>query len=230
LNTTDASGNPTNRPLGTTFVIGIITPDHEARFIGDVVQYDGDITVNAGPTSFSADINKYTWIEALTGYDSTGTLLDFWGYVWTRALILGTYSDPGEDEDIRHTYTLYYNTTFTVLPNVEHLGGEWRIQNAIVDGNTASITITPDVGNTTGGNITGSDNLANTFTGRVTILYDLYNVYRVEMSINGGETLTGLATYIEEVHTIGIDIPRSMAIGVNNASGNTSFSGIADQQ
>jgi len=100
--------------------------------------------------------------------------------------------------------------------------------NAIVPGNTASLIITPDVGNTTGGSITGSDNRENNFSGRITILYDLYNVYRVEMSINEGETLTGLATYIEEVHASGIDLSRpTMAIGVNNASGSKSLSGLA---
>lgn len=216
----------------TTFLVGIITEDREARLIGDVVQYEAGDDIAVSTTIFDGNFQKYTWKDALYGADS-GTLLELTGYVAERALIWGVWTEDGDATDDALPFAFYYNTTYTVRPNVVNYQGDWRINDASVTGNTAILTITPDVVegdvvSTTGGDITIVDEY-DTYTGRITILYDTYNVYRVRMNIDGVD-LEGLATYVGEMNTNGVEMNRGvLAIGANGsgASGVKSFSGLA---
>lgn len=211
----------------TTFLVGVITEDREARLIGDVVQYEGNRDIAVSTTVFDGNFQKYTWKDALYGADSD-TLLELTGYIAERALVWGVWTEDGDATDDALPFALYYNTTYTVRPNVSNYQGDWQIRDASVSGNTAVLTITPDVASTTGGDITIVDDY-DTYTGRITILYDTYNVYRVTMNI-GGVDLEGLATYVGEMNTNGVEMPRGiLAIGANGSgpSGAKSFSGLA---
>ena len=212
----------------TTFLVGVITEDREARLIGDVVQYEGNDDITVSTTVFDGNFQKYTWKDALYGADSD-TLLELTGYVAERALIWGVWTEDGDASDDALPFALYYNTTYTERPNVENYRGDWRINDASISGNTAILTITPDVESTTGGNITIVDDNDDMYTGRITILYDTYNVYRVRMNIDGVD-LEGLATYVQESDRGDLAEPRGvLAIGANGngASGVKSFSGLA---
>ena len=213
----------------TTFVIGLITEEEEARLIGDEVQYSGDLDLSYQPVGLTGRFIEYTWTSALYDADSSASL-DFMGYVAERALILGGYTYDGDVSDTSGSLTLYYNTTYTISPNVARLGGEWQIENASEPGNTATLTIVPDVDSTTGGDITIQDaNLNNFSNGRITILYSDYNVYRVRMNVNGVD-LEGLATYVAEANTNGVELNRGvLAIGASGSGASTvkSFSGLA---
>ncbi len=215
------------------FVIGVITKEREVRLIGEKRQYagpEGSMHVTAGTPILAGSLYDYQWDEAATDYDAVETVLSMSGYIATRALLWGAFHVQETDEP--GSFALFYNTTYTESPNVGDLVGEWQIDDVLHEGNTVSLFISlSNVADTTRGNISVSDQLANVYnTGTIEIHYSEgvpYNVYDVSFGLNG-EELAGLATFVEEMNTEGIEIPtRTLAIGATNEDGTRSFTGLA---
>ena len=210
------------------FTIGIITTGREARFIGNNVQYkgpEGTVSVTPNTAVFSGDLDELSWTDALDDYSSTSADVQVGGWIASGALVWGSF----RYEETQETGSLYfiYNTTYETSPNVLHLAGDWIANNVFEEGNTLTLTITPDadiepgIQNTTSGTISGGDSLANVFSGNITIHYTTENevegnVYDVSLTFDGIE-MNGLATYVEEMSTEGIEISKkTLALGVSN--------------
>lgn len=224
--------------LESTFTVGIITKDGEARFIGDDTQFIADgvyssLTVVEDQWSLlgqyvQGELDACTWdtTGAAVDYHCTSDLVDdIAGGVVSQNTLWGLYSRVGDDYDYPGILSLVYSSTYETLPNVRDLEGPWVANNVFEHGNTLTLTITPDADeeNTTGATINGSDDvLGNNFTGVIVIHYsedseDLENVYDVTLSIDGDEDFTGLATYVLERTTQGVeDFKKTLAIGVAN--------------
>jgi hypothetical protein len=209
------------------FTIGIITRDHEVRFVGNSVQYEGPegaVSVTPNSAVFDGDLVELSWDDTWDDYRSTSAALQVLGLIAGGASLSGAFQ---YDEGTQETGSLIfiYNTTYEESPNVRNLEGDWIASNVFADGNTLTLTIIPDPDeqNTTNGTITGSDApLGNSFDGEIEIHYitdteDTENVYDVTLRINGGDDLTGLATIVEEMNTEGLEIPKkTIAMGVSN--------------
>jgi len=206
------------------FTVGIITRDKEARFIGSNIQYSGlqnALNVTPNTSVFSGNLDELSLDDPADDYSSTSVAVQVGGWIATQALLWGSF----RYEDTQETGSLYfvYNTTYEVSPNVRNLAGSWIASNVFEDGNTLTLNIVPDpdIENTTSGTISGGDSLANIFSGDITIHYTTEseaegNVYDVSLTFDGIE-LNGLATYVEEMTTEGIEIPKkTLALGVSN--------------
>ena len=128
---------------------------------------------------------------------------------------------------------MIYSSTYEISPNVRLLEGDWVASNVFEQGNTLTLSVTPepDIENTTSAYISGQDSLGNQFTGsgNITIHYTAENevegnVYDVTLSFNGRD-LSGLATYVLERTTQGVDpYKKTLAIGVSSADSATMVS------
>jgi hypothetical protein len=211
------------------FAIGIITADHEVRFIGENVQYsgiEGAVSVTPNSSVFSGNIDEHSWIDTDDDYSSDSASLQIGGWIAEKVLLWGSYRNEENQQEIGSLY-FYYNTTYEVSPDVTHLEGNWVASNVFEQGNTLTLTITPDpdiepgIQNTTSGDISGGDLLGNEFSGNITIHYTTENevegnVYDVSLTFDGIE-MNGLATYVEEMSTEGIEISKkTLVLGVSN--------------
>ena len=221
--------------LESTFTVGIITQAGTARFIGDNTQFladgvDSSLTLDDQWGLFGqyiqGELDACSWDTTglADDYFCTSNLVDdIAGYVTSQNLLWGLY----RRNDYPGILSVYYSTTYEISPNVRDLQGPWVANNVFKQGNTLTLTITPDedldpdIENTTSGTILGGDSFDNEFEGNITIRYTQDNeaegnVYDVTLSFDG-EDLTGLATYVQEETTEGVGVfKKTLAIGVVN--------------
>ncbi len=233
--------------------------EYEARFISEGRQYISPISPNGlsqdfvssalvvTPNSviFSGDIDQYIWSSTEDDYSTVREVLYMVGAAAEKnSLGLGFpggafkyYEKEGDiisETQSKETgvFAFVYNTTFDVSPNVQTLGGQWTINNAWQHGNTITLTITPDplISNTSGGIVSGADEIGNDFTGSIVIHYSPipHNVYDVNLRMNDSINLQGLATLVLEMSTTGIEIKnKTLAIGATSSDREYSVGGLA---
>lgn len=221
--------------LDETFVMGIVTEENEVRLISDSYQCagpEGAWSVTP-PAALSGSLSRYTWDAARTDCSVTGSILDFVGWVAGEAYLWGSYRDNDTDDSL--PFNMIYNTTYTEQPDIRNLEGTWKIQNLIETANTGTLVIAPDVQDASRGTIDGEDELGNRLTGTIEIHYTPnagreFNVYDVDLVLNGTDSLSGLAAYVLEMNTQGIEVKgKTLAIGATDGAGTKSFSGLARQ-
>jgi hypothetical protein len=224
--------------LGNNFAIGIIsTEDQEhysAWFIGSNIQYvsptDSFLEQVAPSSIFQGYLNDFEWDTAGLDYQSTSRSLFISGPVQTKSLFGGglfpggyyMYVDNSQD---MNAIIFYYNTTYDLSPNIKNISGQWEIKNEFQTGNTLVLEIAQN-SSTTGTTISGEDNRGNTFDGTIKIHYSPtpHNVYDVKLTLNNTIDLTGLATYVSGVSTLGIVLPKSFAIGATGTNNGITYS------
>lgn len=220
----------------TTFYFGIVDEENEVRLISNDSQFAGpegaleiypDTVIVQG--SLTELVLNYSTTDFITGGSSWYFLGSLLG-----TLFSGTYQDDAGNRE--SSFMLIYNTTYEVEPKIENIRGTWNFANTMgVSGNPISFTITPSLENTTDAAIQvkrGSD--APMLSGTISIHYSEnvpHNLYDVTLTTLDGIELSGLAAYVEEVSTEGINVPKTMAIGVYDYVDGTyrSFSGLATQ-
>ena len=224
--------------FGNNFAIGIIsTEDQEhysAWFIGSNIQYvsptDSFLEQVAPSSIFQGYLNDFEWDTAGLDYQSTSRSLFISGPVQTKSLFGGglfpggyyMYVDNSQD---MNAIIFYYNTTYDLSPNIKNISGQWEIKNEFQTGNTLVLEIAQN-SSTTGTTISGEDNRGNTFDGTIKIHYSPtpHNVYDVKLTLNNTIDLTGLATYVSGVSTLGIVLPKSFAIGATGTNNGITYS------
>jgi len=225
------------------FAIGIIVPNEDnyyAWFMANdriyVSPTSSPLSVTPNSAMFSGNLDEYSWIGP--SYTASHEALYMIGPAATRSF-LGFLTFPGAaytytTKDESGTFAFFYNTTYTVSPDVRNVGGNWEITEGGVDGGTTiNLTITPSLTDTKGGSINGSDNRGNSFAGTISIRYtpEPRNVYTVSMKLNDTIDLTGLATYILEMQTNGISLSKkTLAIGATSDDHSYSMSGLAKKK
>lgn len=241
--------------MDSIFSIGIILEDegtYISRFIADDRQYVSPVdesgispfSVTEGTAIFSGDLAEYSWSGSGAAYSTFARSLYLIGSASERGVLgLGlpggafTYTDDGGSDETGF-FGFIYNTTFNVSPNVRTLGGLWEIEDAWQQGNTLTLTITPDpaIANTMSGIITARDDLDNQFTGSIVIHYSPtpHNVYDVSLRMNDEINLDGLVTLVLELTTSGLmDVvieKKTLAIGATSQDGAYSLGGFAIQR
>ena len=224
--------------FGNNFALGIIsTEDQEhysAWFIGSNIQYvsptDSFLEQVAPSSIFQGYLNDFEWDTAGLDYQSTSRSLFISGPVQTKSLFGGglfpggyyMYVDNSQD---MNAIIFYYNTTYDLSPNIKNISGQWEIKNEFQTGNTLVLEIAQN-SSTTGTTISGEDNRGNTFDGTIKIHYSPtpHNVYDVKLTLNNTIDLTGLATYVSGVSTLGIVLPKSFAIGATGTNNGITYS------
>ena len=225
------------------FAFGIISTEDQERysawFIGSNIQYvslAGSFLEQVAPSSiFQGHLNDFVW-------NTTGPGLDYQST--SRSLFV---SGPGQAKSVfgdgiypggAYTYgsgqdtgvlAFYYNTTYTVSPNVNNMSGQWEIKDEYKTGNTLVLTIALS-SSTAGTTISGKDNRGNTFDGTITIHsidptpHNVYDVNLTLKTLNNTIDLTGLATYVLGASTAGITLPKSLAIGATGTNNGITYS------
>ena len=235
--------------LGNTFIVGIFTTKDNDHFSGRLIgqdqynQYkqfispDGSfLTQTPASAIFTGYLEDCSWNT--TGLDySTVPIQSLYisGPAATKKVFggppFGAYSYGTKPET--GIFVVYYNTTYDVPPNVNNMKGQWEIQDSFKQENTVKLTITPYPADTKGAVISGLDDRGNTFKGTIEIYYSPldnkpHNVYDVNLSLNDTINLTGLAAYVLESNSLGIDIKKkTLAIGATNEDRSYSFIGLA---
>ncbi len=234
--------------LGDSFAIGIIITDDGEEFSARFVAADGQfVTVedypfrqSEGSAIFTGELEDCYWDT--TGQDYSifaPQLLQVYTPASTRQ-VLGMgfpagayqYSETGEVG----VFAFIYNTTYNkVSPNVNDISGQWEIQDSFRTGNTLVLTITPNTASTSVTTITGVDDRGNSFDGTIEIHYspiddNAYNVYDVNLTLNDAINLVGLATYVSEVHTGGIDMQKTFVVGATTEDMTYSIGGLAKKR
>ncbi len=237
-----------------TFAVGIITKDiinqdnkygYTSWFIGQdkFMQYkqfmsseNSFLYQQADSAIFTGYFDDCSWNTAGIDY-GTKELRPL--YIWAAGATRRAFGGPlfsayaYSDNSDSGFLVFYYNTTFDVSPDVNNLKGEWVINNSFLNGNTAVLSISPSTHSTMTTTITGSDDKGNNIKGTISIYYNpLYskdpNVYKVNLNLNGTINLTGLAAYVLEADTLGIEITnRTLAIGATDSSKSYFFGGFA---
>ncbi|HHO76494.1 MAG TPA: hypothetical protein ENN05_08725 [Deltaproteobacteria bacterium] len=179
-------------------------------------------TTGVDPDYYSFDTRILDSSE-LSGKDNY-----FYGSVKTKYLLQGLFKDETFSQG--GGFSLVYNTTYEVSPKVTDLEGKWVAGNVFKVGsaNTLGLWITPDplpadpsIDDTTSGTIYAEDSFGNSFDGTIQIHYTEKgaiegNIYDVTLTFDGIE-MTGLASYVMEVHTGGIEIgSKAFMLGVSN--------------
>lgn len=234
--------------MGSLFTIGIINEDDGDKYSGRLVAQDnlGHFKQFTDPSdgslliqqtiNFTGDMEDVTWNT--TGLDYR-TLAPRSLTLWFTAVggsQIGPFGGYFYEDNNREVgqLILIYNTTYDVPPNVNNMGGQWEIKNAIQPGNTIVLTIIPNAADTKGAVISGLDKHGNTFDGTIVIHYNPIgktpkNVYDVNLLLNNTINLTGLATYVLESSTSGITVTKkSLVIGATSKDKTYSLSGFAD--
>ncbi len=177
------------------FIIGIVSEDGTARFIGDEGrQYNGTLDVDGW--SVSGNIDLINWNVDGDDYSSTAEeITGFNGGVLLNTWLLGTYVEGNNDG----AFNLWYMGTYGDEHDIADLSGEWVLKDAFDAGNSLTISISDT------GAVTAEDERLpkNEFVDGTISLYDnpeddeIYNVFEVSLSFHG-EELTGLATYLNK--------------------------------
>jgi len=241
--------------IGSTFSVGIITTDDgeefSSLFIGQdknenynlFISDEDDLLVqNADSYIFTGGLDAFFWDTGVV--EDYSTLAPLSMYVWTpgathQVMGLGLPAGAYQYDESGETgiFAFVYNTTYNkVLPNVNNMSGQWRMENVFVGGNTLVLTIEPNAASTQETTISGEDSRSNTFHGTVVVHYSPVeatprNVYDISLELNDSQLLTGLATYISETHTSGIDVSaKTLAIGAISADGLYMLGGLAIQE
>ena len=242
--------------IGTVFAVGMLTTDDNEHFYGRFIgQYhnslaftqfinpDGSyLTQTPDSAVFQGVLEECTW-NTSGPYDySTMPLqtLSILGSASTKRVFGGPpfcgynyTAQPYNAEQLKFsTFVFYYNTTYDQVPNVNNLSGQWEIKDILKKGNTLVLTIiNPNTADTKGADISGHDNLNNTFNGTIEIHYSdtPHNIYDVNLKLNNSIDLTGLAAYVLEGHTGGVFVSKkTLAIGATNTDKSYSLSGLAE--
>lgn len=238
----NASGVWSNVPLGKEagkiFVAGIITPEYNARFIGDAIQYVGTVDVRAR-TVLNGELSACVWTT--TGgvhYQTNHATLDMFGYLVQKFLLMGSFRyDANPDENV--PFEFIYNTTYEVPPSIDDIKDSWVFVDEWKSGNTLVLTITPSTEVPTIGNITGSDTLGNSFLGTISIHYsppsdtpkNIYDLSLQFYNTSNGDTVSlgGLATYLESYNEDGSAEGKTLCIGATSADYSYSLNGFGTQ-
>lgn len=224
----DFSTDPLDEPDDDdVFTIGIITPEREARFIGDDTQYvclenslgiDDSLRVR---TIFSGFFDHYTYASNTGGIGpyaaDVKTMYIQGNAVFTIDNLYGFYCDDVKGADMYYWEVInsMNATTAGVTADIEKLAGDWEISNSFYLDNTLAFTITPM--DDESGLIIGEDTLGNTFEGTIIeIHYDDTDLYDVSLKLNEEFDLEGLATYVSSYDNQGIHAESSLAIGVSD--------------
>lgn len=221
------------------FIIGIITPgaNQQVRLIGDVSQFISDDLVYQDTPDyylrkeFGGHLAYYTWNTLGMNWNTLGLNSSedyylastqeytFYGNtVFTTALLSGLYWPFGTNNltTSRQFQMFNYNES-GVAADINDLKGHWRIENSFKGTNVLTFTISKQTESLAV--ITGSDGLDNRFDGTIEIRYSEYSnapIFSVDMTMNDEIELEGLATYIETFDTQGIEVERTLAIGVTD--------------
>ena len=237
--------------FNSTFIVGIFTTEDNDHFSGRLIgqdtynQYkqfisrDGSfLTQTPESAIFTGYLEDCSWDTSGLDYYSTLPLQSVYiiGSASTKRVFggapFGVYSYGSNSET--GIIALYYNTTYDVTPDVNNIGGEWEIHDAIQKDNTIVLNIITSTANTKGASISGHDDLNNTFNGTIEIYYSPldnkpHNIYDVNLKLNNSIDLTGLAAYVLEGHTGGIFVSKkTLAIGATNTDKSYSLSGLAE--
>lgn len=231
----------------SVFSIGMIVEQDDAYaslFVADDRQYLSPVadfgvspfTVEGDTAIFSGDLAEFSWTGVGDDYATLSRALYLYGPALERSSLgfgwpgnaLFFYDDAGGFTDDLGRFIFFYNTTYEVSPNVENLGGQWVIENSWQDGNTLILTITPtDASN---GVMTATDELGNRFSGSITVRSspEPCNVYDVSLQMNSAVNLDGLATYVLEMNTNGIEvIDKTLVIGAASSDHSHAVGGLA---
>jgi len=240
--------------IRNTFTLGIITSDDNdhfyGRFIGQdnnkqfqLISQDGSyLTQTADSAIFTGYLEDCSWNTSGPDYSvmilptSKPPSLSIWASAATKRVFGGPLFSAYSYESKSETGILVfiYNTTYDVLPNINNIGGEWEMHDAIKKDNTVVLTIKPNTTDTKGAEIVGHDDHGNTFDGTIVIHISPVdktpkNVYDVNLKLNNYIDLTGLAAYVLESDTEGITVSKkTLAIGATNEDKSYSFSGLAE--
>lgn len=224
----------------TIFYFGIITEENEVVLIGSDSQFSGpEGALEVYPSTFAA---QGSLMELILSYSTTDFVAagqpeswNFISFVAAKALLWGTYQDSENNNE--NSFMLIYNTTYDIVPNIANIRGTWHLANTMgVSGDTVSLIITPSLENTTSASIQVNRSSGGAMFqggGTISIHYSNnvpYNVYDVSLKTIDGIDLSGLAAYVEEVSTEGIDVPKTMAIGIfgtDDEGRYRTFSGLA---
>lgn len=216
------------------FVIGIITREKEARFIGDASQFvcsEGSLGVRNIAnirTIFGGYFDYYTWdTMGLDPYTANVEPISIYGNALLSIYFLdGFYWHTGVPEADRDFWQFqFFNYTTTgISADIEKIAGQWQISDAFWKGNTLTFTIEPS-GDGESAIITGADahTPQNTFEGTIIEIHydgDVHgtDLYDVSLKLNDTFDLEGLATYVSSYDTQGIRTESSLAIGVSDGS------------
>jgi hypothetical protein len=235
--------------IGSFFTVGIINKDESEKYLVQLVaqdnfgQYKQFISPDGAPLiqqtlNFTGNLEALTWDTTGPDYNYS-TLSPRSLFLWFTALggrQIGPFGGFFYEDNKKEIgqLLLIYNTTYDVSPNVNNIGGQWEIKNAILKDNTIVLTITPNAADTKGAVILAHDNQGNIFDGTIVIHYSTVdkihkNVYDVNLTLNNTINLSGLAAYVLESSTEGIAVSKkTLAIGATNKDRTYSFSGLAE--
>jgi hypothetical protein len=232
--------------FGSTFTIGMITQKDNGffsvRLIGqDKHNYKQFISPDSSPLvqqtlDFSGNLDDVTWDTSGFTYKTLSPRplsLMFAALGGRQIGPLGAFFYEGDIAEKGQLF-LIYNTTYGVTPNVNNISGQWEIHDAIQKNNTIVLTISPNAADTNGTGISGHDDHGNTFDGSITIYVSPldnkpHNIYNVNIKLNNSIDLTGLAAYVIEANTEGINVSKkTLAIGATNKDRSYSLSGLAE--
>lgn len=214
------------------FVVGIITREKTARFIGDASQYvtgaamlDIEDTGHiAFPKYFTADISCYTWDTTGLGEHDAGDwyLADIVPHslagnsVFSSGWLLGKYWATGSEE--KRYFELYGYSSSGINPSIGKLAGEWKIEHAFKSGNDLTFTIEAD------GTMEGQDVYGNRLNGAISIHVSAEDpkeeIYDVRLTLDPKDApyptvdLEGLASYLVSRNTTTDQVEESLAVGV----------------
>ncbi|MRR24281.1 hypothetical protein EG830_15020 [bacterium] len=240
-----------NNDPNDIFAIGILTLAEEARFIGDIAQfvcYEGSFGVTNYYNvrkNFGGNFYFYTYLADTTGgdYNSSIESVRLEGSTFlTNAYLEGYYVyPPVPNPPTTWWEILFLNySTSGIHPDVNKLEGTWKIEDAYIQDNTLTFTVTPTSANSDTATIAGTDSRGNIING--TIIEIQYNdttrnipateMYRVSLNLTTtiiptSTNLTGLATYIESMDSSGVEVQRGMAIGVTSYGSTRMLTGVA---
>lgn len=225
------------------FTVGIVTEDREARFIGNNTQFvgpEGSLAVTPNSNGFSGNMVHWTTTGLSPVYNSfeKRPINIIIGFVSTKQLIYSAFYQYSNSSDSGSMSFLPYNNTYDTSPDVSELSGTWEIKDSPHAGESVTLDIVPNIDDTTTASLTGNDTLGNTFTGEISVHHGTregttrFNVYDVQLAIDGGATLHGLATYVTQANEDDPDdiknqiATKTLAIGVTNDDETCSLSGL----
>ena len=148
--------------LGTTFAIGIITPQDDGVFSACLIGQDEDLnfkqflspdgsylTQTTNSALFTGYLQDCSWNADGPDYSALDPLsLFITAPAATKRVFggppFGAYTYGSKEET--GIFTMYYNTTYDVSPNVKNISGKWEMKDIILKDNTVVLEITATQG------------------------------------------------------------------------------------